>query len=71
VTEQSEAPLTIDQHRAHIAKYLADNKLQIVIIAVGIRSGQPSNISDFVGHNHVADCMIVEANNGANNSSSG
>ena len=72
MTEQSEAPLTIEQHRAHIAKYLADNGLQIVIIAVGIRSGQPSNISDFVGHNHVADCMIVEAGtNGANNSSSG
>jgi len=71
VTEQSEAPLTIDQHRAHIAKYLSDNGLKIVIIAVGIRSGQPSNISDFVGHNHVADCMIVEANNGANNPGSG
>lgn len=71
MTEQSEAPLTIDQHRAHIAKYLADNGLKIVIIAVGIRSGQPSNISDFVGHNHVADCMIVEANNATNNSSSG
>lgn len=72
MTEQSEAPLTIEQHRAHIAKYLADNGLKIIIIAVGIRSGQPSNISDFLGHNHFADCMIMEAGtNATNNSSSG
>jgi len=71
VTEQSEAPLTIDQHRAHIAKYLADNGLRIVVIAVGILSGNPTNIIDFMGHNHLADCMIVEANNGANNPGSG
>ncbi len=67
-TEQA-APLP--DHLADLRKWLNERGLTIVPVAVGVRSGQPSPIVDFIGNNHVADWVLIPRDNGANNSGGG